>query len=456
MIPAFLARRNHGSFLNDTDAESRVGPVVVPRGEHNVSRANISPNALKVLYRLKSAGFEGFLVGGGVRDLLLERHPKDFDVVTNADPDQIQDLFRNCRLIGRRFRLAHVRFGRDIVEVATFRATNVTEGDDDDRAHSDSGRILRDNVYGTIDEDVWRRDFTVNALYYNITDFSIWDYVNGMADVRARTLRLIGDPEKRYREDPVRMLRAVRFAAKLDFTLAPETEAPLATLGPLLKDVPPARLFDELLKLFQSGHAVNSFELLRKYDLLRYLFRDTQATLETPDRDKIVEFIRRGLANTDQRVREDKPVTPMFLYALFLWFPIQALARRLESEGWNDGQAMLEASQRVVATQQTAFPRRFSSPMKELLNMQWRFSHRHGARAARLLQHKRFRAAYDFLVLRASCGEVDRETVDWWTEVQNLPADEQGKLLNVKRQGRRRRGGRRRSGRQHELNDVVV
>jgi poly(A) polymerase len=457
MIPAFLAGRNHGSLLNDTELESRHGPIIVPRSEHNISRANISPNALKVLYRLKSAGFEAFLVGGGVRDLLLDRHPKDFDVVTNADPDQIQELFRNCRLIGRRFRLAHVRFGRDIVEVATFRAAGA-QPDDDDRAHSDSGRILRDNVYGTIGEDVWRRDFTVNALYYNITDFSIWDYVDGVGDVRSRTLRLIGNPEKRYREDPVRLLRAVRFAAKLEFTLAPETEAPIASVGSLLKDVPPARLFDELLKLFQSGHAVRSFELLLHYDLLRYLFRDTQAQLETPDREKIVDFIRRGLANTDQRVREDKPVTPMFLYALFLWFPIQSLARRLESEGWNDGQAMLEASQRIVASQQTAFPRRFSSPMKELLNMQWRFGQRHGARAARLLQHKRFRAAYDFLALRASCGEVDQEIVDWWTELQALPPEAQSKMLNVGRRqgGRRRRGGRRRAGRQHEMNDVVV
>jgi poly(A) polymerase len=473
MIPAFLAGRNHGKLLNDTELEQRHGPVIVPRSEHNVSRANISPNALKVLYRLKSAGFEAFLVGGGVRDLLLDRHPKDFDVVTNADPDQIQDLFRNCRLIGRRFRLAHVRFGRDIVEVATFRAATVREADDDDRAHSDSGRILRDNVYGTIGEDVWRRDFTVNALYYNITDFSIWDYVDGVHDVRARTLRLIGDPEKRYREDPVRMLRAVRFAAKLEFTLAPETAAPIASLGSLLKDVPSARLFDEILKLFQSGHAVRSFELLIRYDLLRYLFRETQALLDagtdaggkttqgavadTPDPEKIIEFIRRGLANTDQRVREDKPVTPMFLYALFLWFPIQALARRLESEGWNNGQAMLEASQRIVAAQQTAFPRRFSSPMKELLNMQWRFSETQGARAARLFQHKRFRAAYDFLVLRGSCGEVEKETVDWWTNLQNLTPEEQSKMLSSGRgTGRRRRGGRRRGGRHHEMNDVVV
>jgi poly(A) polymerase len=442
--------------LQDTDHKSRLGPVVVSRSDHNISRANISPNALKVLYRLKAAGYEAFIVGGGVRDLLLERQPKDFDIATNADPDQIHDVFRNSRLIGRRFRLAHVRFGREIVEVATFRASGV-QADDDDRAHSDSGRILRDNVYGSIDEDVWRRDFTVNALYYNIADFSIWDYVGGVEDVRSRTLRLIGDPVTRYHEDPVRMLRAARFAAKLDFTLASETAAPIKELGGLLKDVPPARLFDELLKLFHSGHAARSFDVLREYDLLRYLFRDTQAVLETPDGEKIATFIRRGLENTDARIREDKPVTPTFLYAVFLWFPIKALAEKLEREGWHSGQAMLEASQRIVASQQTAFPRRFSSPMKELLAMQWRFTQRQGARAVRLLQHKRFRAAYDFLLLRASVGEVDQETVAWWTELQALPPEEQGKMLGRSkdgRSGRRRRGGRRRSARS-EITEVV-
>ncbi len=446
----------YGFFLNDTDLKSRIGPAIVPRSEHSISRANISPNALKVLYRLKSAGFEAFLVGGGVRDLLLDRHPKDFDVATNASPDQIKDLFRNCRLIGRRFRLAHVRFGRDIVEVATFRAA-AAELDDDERAHSDNGRILRDNVYGSIDEDVWRRDFTVNALYYNIADFSIWDYVDGFQDVKARTLRLIGDPETRYHEDPVRMLRAVRFAAKLGFEIAPETAAPIGPLGRLLVDVPPARLFDELLKLFQSGDAERSFDLLVQYDLLRYLFRDTSDLLHTPVRDAMLQFIRRGLRNTDERVREDKPVTPMFLYAVFLWFPIKELAERLRQEGWQDSQAMLEASQQIVAGQQTAFPRRFSAPMKELLAMQWRFDQRRGARAARLLQHKRFRAAYDFLVLRAACGEVDRETVDWWTELQALPPAEQQRMLGLKRrQNRRRRGGRRGSGaEQDEVTDVV-
>jgi poly(A) polymerase len=441
--------------LNETDSKSSHGLVIVPRSDHNISRGNISPNALKVLYRLRSAGFEAFLVGGGVRDLLLERHPKDFDVVTNADPDQIQELFRNCRLIGRRFRLAHVRFGRDVIEVATFRAAGA-EAKDDDRAHSDSGRILRDNVYGTIDEDVWRRDFTVNALYYIIADFSLWDYVGGLADVRSRTPRLIGDPETRYREDPVRMLRAIRFAAKLDFQLSPEAAAPIASLGRLLRDVPPARLFDELLKLFHAGHAVRSFELLLQYDLLRYLFEDTSALLETEERAKLIEFIRTGLAATDARIRADKPVTPMFLYAVFLWFPIRALAARLQQEGWNEPHAVVEASNRIVAGQQTSFPRRFSSPMKELLGMQWRFDQRQGVRAARLLQHKRFRAAYDFLLLRARCGEVPPEMVDWWTEIQQLAPAEQQKLIGLnRRQGRRRRGGRGRRSAHNPISDVA-
>jgi poly(A) polymerase len=242
------------------------------------------------------------------------------------------------------------------------------------------------------------------------------------------------------------MLRAVRFAAKLGLTIAPESASPIAKLGTLLRDVPPARLFDELLKLFHSGHAVRSFELLLHYDLLQYLFKDTNALLATDERDKLIEFVRTGLASTDTRVQADKPVTPMFLYAVFLWFPIRDLAQRLQNDGWNEAHAMAEASHRIVAQQQTTFPRRFSSPMKELLAMQWRFGQRQGSRAARLLQHKRFRAAYDFLLLRARCGEVDRETADWWTEVQRLSPEEQQKQLGMRRkQGRRRRGGRRRS-----------
>ncbi|HEX6998539.1 MAG TPA: polynucleotide adenylyltransferase PcnB [Gammaproteobacteria bacterium] len=430
--------------MNDTDPKPRPGPAIIPRSDHNISRANISPNALKVLYRLKNAGYDAFLVGGGVRDLLLGKHPKDFDVVTNAKPEEIRQLFRNCRLIGRRFRLAHVRFGREIVEVATFRAAG--SDPDDERLHAETGRIIRDNVYGTIDEDAWRRDFTCNALYYNIADFSVWDYVGGLEDLKARTLRLIGDPETRYREDPVRMLRAVRFAAKLDFTLAPETAAPISALGHHLLHVPPARLFDELLKLFHAGYAVRSFELLLEYDLFRYLFPATQASLEGSNGEAALAFIRQGLANTDERVRADKPVTPMFLYAVFLWFPILELARKLQAEGMGEVESIVEASQRIVAEQtaQTSFPKRFSAPMKELLALQWRFEERRGARAARFLAHKRFRAAYDFLLLRARCGEVDQSLAEWWTEVQHMTPEEQRKALGL---GGRRRRRRRRSGR---------
>jgi len=435
--------------LNSTDTQPRPRPKIIPRAEHPISRANISSNALKVLYRLKNAGYSAFVVGGGVRDLLLGRHPKDFDVVTDALPEDVDRLFRNCRLIGRRFRLAHVRFGRDIVEVATFRATG-GNGQDDDRLHDESGRILRDNVYGTIDEDIWRRDFTVNALYYNIADFTLWDYTTGLEDIENRTLRLIGDPETRYREDPVRMLRAVRLAAKLGFTIAPETGEPIPRLAGLLADVPPARLFDEVLKLFHSGSALDSFELLRQYGLFQYLFPQTAAALEGPEGEAGLEFIRLGLANTDQRVREDKPVTPTFLYAVFLWPPIRALAKQLEGERFGPVLALVEAAHRVVGEQQrnTTLPKRFSGPMKEMIAMQPRFENRKGSRAAKLLEHKRFRAAYDFLVLRARCGEVDPEIAEFWTRVQEMSPEERRDAFGEgkrRRQGRRRRGGRRRS-----------
>jgi poly(A) polymerase len=434
--------------LNDSDHQTRLGPRIIPRSEHNISRANISDNALKVLYRLKNAGFSAFLVGGAVRDLLLGKHPKDFDLVTDAHPEQVKELFRNCRLIGRRFRLAHVRFGREIIEVATFRATGTGE-DDDERSHADSGRILRDNVYGTIDEDIWRRDFTINSLYYNIADYSVWDYTTGADDVRTRTLRLIGDPTLRYREDPVRMLRAVRFAAKLGFEFAPEAAAPIAVLGHELRDVPAARLFEEILKLFQAGHAARSLELLIEHDLLQYLFPATAAILADDD-GTARRLILQGLANTDQRITEDKPVTPMFLFAVLLWPPIKRLAERLVGEHVSDYESMIEACHRVVAEQQlhTSIPRRFSVPMKEILVMQRRFQSRKGPRAAKMLEHKRFRAAYDFMLLRCQAGEVEQEIGDWWTDIQGQAAADQSQAFGVKKKRRRSRRGRR-GGKRH-------
>jgi poly(A) polymerase len=440
----FTEVKPHGSYLNSIDTQPRPEPRIIPRAEHTISRANISSNALKVLYRLKNAGYSAFVVGGGVRDLLLGRHPKDFDIVTDARPEEVDDLFRNCRLIGRRFRLAHVRFGRDVVEVATFRATG--NGEDDDRQHHESGRILRDNVYGPIDEDIWRRDFTVNALYYNIADFSLWDYTTGLEDITSRTLRLIGDPETRYREDPVRMLRAVRLAAKLGFSIAPEAAESLPRLAPLLGDVPSARLFDEVLKLFHSGEALKSFELMREHGLFGYLFPETEAVFQSPDGDGALEFVRLGLDNTDQRIREDKPVTPTFLFAVFLWPVIRRLAEELESERFAPAMAIAEAAHRVVGAQQrhTTLPKRFGAPMKELLTMQPRFENQQGPRGARLLEHKRFRAAYDFLLLRSRCGEVDAEIADFWTRVQDMTPEEQREAFGG---GKRRRQGRRRRSR---------
>jgi poly(A) polymerase len=433
--------------LNHAEPTPRPGAKVIPRSDHSITRADISENALKVLYRLKKAGYAAFIVGGGVRDLLLGLHPKDFDVVTDALPEDVKRLFRNCRLVGRRFRLAHIRFGPEIIEVATFRASG-NGGNEALEHHAESGRILRDNVYGTIEDDVWRRDFTANALYYNIADFSIWDFTSGLEDVRAKRLRLIGDPVKRYREDPVRMLRAVRFAAKLGFEIDATAARPIGELASLLRDVPSARLFEEVLKLFETGHAVRSFTLLEQYGLLDYVFPSAARELRGPNAEHVRAFIERGLGNTDQRVADDMPITPTFLYAVLLWPAIRTLSREItDREGLSPVQATAEASYRIAAAQQatTSLPKRFATPMHEMLQMQHRFENRRGTRAARLLEHKRFRAAYDFLLLRAACGEVDAELAAWWTDVQAGSNADQAQAFGLGgRKSRRRRGGRRR------------
>jgi poly(A) polymerase len=405
-------------------------PTVVPRADHPISRANISPAALKVLYRLKDAGHQAFLVGGAVRDLLLDIQPKDFDIATDAHPEDVRRIFRNCRLIGRRFHLAHVRFGHEIIEVATFRAAH-TEIDEDHgvdeaehRVLDEHGRILRDNLYGTIEEDVWRRDFTANALYYNIADYSIWDYVGGVDDARDRVLRLIGDPATRYREDPVRMLRAARFAAKLGFTLYPETEAPIAELAYMLDRMPSARLFDETMKLMLSGHAEASFEWLCRLDLLQHLMPDLADALEAAPESAGARLLQIGLEGTDDRVRDDKSVTPTFLFAVLLWPAILRAAGSPDGPLPPDPQVLLDACDKVLGRQlrRIAVPKRFSLPMRELVMLQTRFERRAGRRALRLLDHPRFRAAYDFLLLRAEAGEVDQELADWWTDLQEQPA----------------------------------
>ena len=425
---------------------------VIPREAHSISRKNISPNALRVLYRLREAGFGAYLVGGAVRDLLIGGHPKDFDVATDATPEEIRALFRNCRLIGRRFRLAHVVFGREIIEVATFRA-NSDDGTGE-RELDESGRLLRDNVYGTIEEDAVRRDFTANALYYAIEDFSVRDYVGGFEDVQHRVLRLIGDPVTRYREDPVRMLRAVRLAAKLDFDIEPATAEPIPRLAGMLAEAAPARLFEECLKLFLAGHGEKSFLGLERYGLLPVLLPETAAALAANRSGALRRMILQGLRATDQRVVNDEPVSPAFLFALLLWPAYCRALMALQAEGVPTAEAQRRAADRVTLHQlyRVALPRRFSVPMQEIWLLQPRFAQRQRKRVFRLLAHPRFRAAFDFLALRLAASDEHAADVAFWREAQAKPGDALAAELEAqppqavaegkrKRRRRRRRGG---------------
>jgi poly(A) polymerase len=411
-------------------------PVIISRAQHIITRAQISENALKVLHRLKEAGYASLLVGGCVRDLMLGREPKDFDVVTDARPEQIRKLFHNARVIGRRFRLVHVRFGWDIIEVATFRAIprdiseeplSTEEDVEGEDVENDTPAEAPDhNVFGSQEEDAVRRDFTVNALYYDIHDFSVIDYVGGVADLKAGILRVIGDPETRYREDPVRMLRAVRFAAKLGFKLEDKTAAPIRDLAPLLASVPAARMFEEVLKLFHGGYALETYELLRHYGLFQYLFPLTEKSLEHEEEGFPVTLVPRALANTDARVNEDKPVTPAFLFAAMLWEPVREQMGEYIVRGMNSHDAMFRAAEDVLHEQlrHITIPKRFSVPMREIWSMQGRLERRAGQQAFRLLESKRFRAAYDFLLLRAETGEADQALADWWTRFQSVGEEE--------------------------------
>ncbi len=410
-----------------------------------------------MLYRLRDAGFSAYLVGGAVRDLLVGQHPKDFDVATDATPEQIKQQFRNCRLIGRRFRLAHVVFGREIIEVATFRA-NSDDGSGDRETHED-GRLLRDNVYGSIEDDAIRRDFTANALYYAIEDFSVRDYCGGFEDVMARRLRLIGDPEQRYREDPVRMLRAVRLAAKLGFTIDGPTADPIPVLAPLLAEAAPARLFEEILKLFLSGNAVASFQGLERTGLLPVLLPESAAALQSNRSGALRRMLLEGLAGTDARVANDEPVSPAFLFALLLWPAYCKALIGLQAQGVHPEEAARRAADRVTVHQLNtiALPRRFSLPMQEIWLLQSRFSQRQRKRVTRLLAHPRFRAAFDFLVLRQSASPDHAADVEFWTQAQAQTQEELAATLGVEVPGdsytdedavpsKRRRRRRRRSG----------
>lgn len=395
-----------------------------------------------MLYALNDAGYQAYIVGGGVRDILLGLKPKDFDIATDATPEQTKAIFRSSRIIGRRFRIVHVHFGREIIEVSTFRA--LTTGDNVevvqgltrrdthiDAAQSAEGMILRDNVYGTIDQDVLRRDFTVNALYYTVKNFVVHDYVNGMADIKARCLRMIGDPEQRYREDPVRVLRAIRLAAKLDFTMAPETKAPIKYCARLLESVPAARLFDEFMKLFFSGHGAKTYDLLRHYYVFDVLFPASAAALAADRTGQLEALVKSALVSTDERISSDKSVTPAFLLAALLWPALQEQQRLLIAEGTPPLEALNDAAQIVLADQleRLSIPKRFSIPMREIWDQQLRLPNRRGKRADLMLANKRFRAAFDFLLLREAAGEETGELGQWWTDYQNANAEEKLAML---------------------------
>jgi poly(A) polymerase len=401
---------------NKTEAPIADASHIITRKHHCISKTDISPNALKVLNRLISGGFEGYLVGGSVRDLLLRKAPKDFDVATNAKPNEIRQLFRNARVIGRRFKLVHILFQRDIIEVATFRGADVI---DTNQQTNERGMLVRDNVYGSFEQDAWRRDFTVNSLYYNMHDASIIDLTGGVHDIKAGLIRMIGDPVLRYQEDPVRMLRAVRFCAKLHFNLEENTKAPLKTLSHLLTHVSSSRLFDEMTKLYQCGEAKRAQVLLVEHGLFAVLFPLTheQLVLSQFPVETLVDI---ALQNTDARIKDEKPITPAFLFAILLWFPLLARTNKLQEEGIYPLPALEQAMAQVIAEQNqlVCIPKRFTQVMREIWLLQFKFEKRHGGRAVKLLEHPRFRAAYDFMALRALAQDESMELAQWWTDFQ--------------------------------------
>ncbi|MCA4022104.1 polynucleotide adenylyltransferase PcnB [Vibrio vulnificus] len=406
---------------------------VITRQEHNISRKQISDHALKVLYRLHGAGFDAFLVGGGVRDLLLGQSPKDFDIATNATPEQLKQLFRNCRLIGRRFRLAHIMFGREIIEVATFRGHH-QDANSQISQQSKEGMLLRDNVYGTIDEDAERRDFTINAMYYNIADYSIHDYAGGVEDLEDRLVRLIGDPETRYREDPVRMLRAIRFAAKLDFDIEEDTAAPIEEMAYLLRDIPAARLYEESLKLLQSGHGLETYHLMREYNLFQQMFPAISAYFTEDYSSKAEQMLDLVLDSTDIRVEEGKRINPAYMFAVMLWYPLLELADKLmDSHNLCHYDAVMEASNLILDEQvrSIAIPRRHTATIREIWQLQLRLPRRNGKRAFRLMELNKFRAGFDFLEMRGEIEGGETATLaKWWGTFQNAGREMRLAMVN--------------------------
>lgn len=401
---------------------------VLSHNKHSFSRHDISHNAIKVIEGLNRAGFQSYLVGGSIRDSLLGCQPKDFDISTDATPEQVRRVFRNSRIIGRRFRIVHVNFGRETIEVTTFRGHSENS---EQQVESTTGQLIRDNVYGDMQSDALRRDFTANALYYSPDDDSIYDYTDGISDINARQLRMIGDPLTRYKEDPVRLLRAVRFAAKLGFNIETETAAPIRENAELLHHVPPARLFDEILKLFLNGSAVATYSLLKDYQLLDALFPGTMAVIDkSPYFEALISAV---MLNTDRRIRSDKRVTPAFIYGALLWPAFIYEQHKLVEDGVPVIPAIHQASDAVIGQQlaTVAIPKRFSVPMRQIWELQWRLALRNGKRADKTLSHEKFRAGYDFLLMRETAGERLNGLGNWWTRYQDASQEQQQEMLNA-------------------------
>lgn len=407
----------------------------IPYKKHQIDRRLLSNAAIKTIEGLQKAGFEAYIVGGAVRDLLLQRKPKDFDVATDATPEEVNRVFRRSRIIGRRFRLVHVLFGDETIEVSTFRGHHEAKGD----AHTnESGRIIRDNVFGSLEEDATRRDFTANALYYDPTSEIVLDFHQGFADIQAGILRMIGKPETRYAEDPVRMLRVVRLSAKLGLKIDPATMAPIAKMADLLQDVPPSRLFDEMLKLFLSGHAIESVSALREQHLHHGLLPMLDVVLEQPMGER---FVMLALKNTDDRILSGKSANPSFLFATLLWHEVLAAWEVYKKDGNPPIPALHMAMSEVLASQaeKLAIHNRYTATMKEIWGMQPRFEQRSGKRPFGLLTHPRYRAGYDFLLLRCESGELPTELGTWWTTFAEADNETRQAMLEADTAPKKRR-----------------
>jgi poly(A) polymerase len=406
-------------FVGKLFGQRSSGLQRIGRDKHGIDRRNVSRHAIKVCEVLQHEGYQAYIVGGAVRDLIVGLEPKDFDVATNATPEQVRPLFRRARIIGRRFQLVHVVFGQEIIETSTFRAPA-----SESQATDENGRILRDNEFGTHAQDAARRDFTINALYYNPTTEEVIDYHQGVEDLKHRVVRMIGDPRTRYREDPVRMLRAVRFAVKLNGKIDPASEEHLQSMAGLIENVPASRLFDEMLKLLTCGHAMDCLQRLRQDGLHQGMLPLLDVVLEQPSG---AAFIELALDRTDHRVRAGKNVSPSFLFAALLWHQVELRWQQLQKQGEVGIPALMQAADSVLdeQTEKLAIQKRFSADMREIWFMQPRFDRRLPKSIWRMIEQPRFRAAVDFLQLRAAAGDFDSVLAQWWMDLAN--ADDSGK-----------------------------